>query len=234
MRANPPAENASSQPTATRRPFPLRLVLPLGQLVLCAVLIVIFCGTESLMPASTGTIYVGTKGVFTGRPVSGSDSFPTTHTQQPPAPHITAKGRILASIVLLNVPGDILQMKLMTYGRTHDGWLARAVDTFTSSLLSGSVLALPFWWIVGRGADALIALKRKAIQPRIRFAEAAISFLLLMGGALSSVFGIYAALSGDGSWMVAAAMLLWTLLGGVVVRAWQMQRRNQLAANPRE
>ena len=76
----------------------------------------------------------------------------------------------------------------------------------------------------GRGADALVALKRKVIHPRIRFAEAAISFLLLMAGALFTVMGIYAALSGTGSWMLVAALLMWAWLGGVGVRAWQMQR----------
>ena len=88
------------------------------------------------------------------------------------------------------------------------------------------MLALPLWWIIGRGADALIALKRKAIHPRIRLAEAAISFLLMMAGALFNVMGIYFALFGGGSWALAAAMLLWAVLGGMSVRAWQMQRRN--------
>ena len=151
--------------------------------------------------------------------------------------HITSTGRVLASVWLLNVPGDILQLKLAAYGSSHQGFVARAVDAFTCSSLSSALLALPLWWIVGRGADALIALKRKAIHPRIRFAEAAISFLLLMAGALFSVIGIYFALSGRGSWMLVAASLMWAALGGLGVRAWQMQRRNiaqqggDLAAN---
>jgi hypothetical protein len=77
MPTNLPMENASSQPTATRRHSPVRVVLPLGQLVLCAVLLVMACGPESLMPVSTGagTIYVGAKGVFTG--------CPAIHARQP-------------------------------------------------------------------------------------------------------------------------------------------------------
>lgn len=228
MPANPANENASQEPTVTRRHFPLRLVLPLGQLVLCAVLLVIFCGPSSLMPViRRGTIYVETQAAFTDRPGDG----PAKHAEQPPAPHITATGGVLASVWLLNVPGDILQMKLAAYGSTHQGFVARAVDAFTCSSLSGAVLALPLWWIVGRGADALIALKRKAIHPRIRLAEAAISFLLLMAGALFTVIGIYFALSGRGSWALLAASLMWASLGALGVRAWQMQRRNGLAAN---
>ncbi|HEU5414390.1 MAG TPA: hypothetical protein VFW31_11565 [Candidatus Angelobacter sp.] len=223
MPPTPPTENVPVKHTTARRPFPFRLVLPLGQLVLCAVLLVMVCGPDSLMPViRTGTIYVETKGVFTGYPVSGSESVPAKH-EQPPAPHITATGRVLASVFLLNLPGSILTLKLAAYGSTHQGFVARAVHAFTSSWLSGAVLALPLWWIAGRGADALVALKRKAIHPRIRFAEAAISFLLLMGGALFTVFGIYVALSGAGSWMVAAASLMWAVFGGLGVRAWQMQ-----------
>jgi len=227
MPANPPTDNASRQPTARRR-FPLRLVLPLGQLVVCAVLLVIFCGPGSLMPViRRGTIYVEAQATFTDR----SDDVAATHAAQPPDRHITTTGRVLASVWLLNVPGDILQLKLAAYGSTNSGWLARAVDAFTCSRLSGALLALPLWWIVGRGADALLALKRKAIHPRIRFAEAAISFLLLMGGALFSVIGIYMGLAGTGSWAMVAALLLWAFLGGVGVRARQMQRRYWLAAN---
>ena len=222
-----PTENASSQSTSTRRRFPFRLALPVGQLVLCAVLLVIVCGPESLIPViRTGTIYVETQSNFTDRSGSESGRAHATHAQQQPPPngHITATGRVLASVFLLNLPGSILQTELAAYGGTHQGFVARSVDAFTCSSLSGAVLALPLWWMVGRGADALIGLKRKAIQPRIRFAEAAISFLLLMGGALFTVFGIYVALSGAGSWMLVAASLMWALLGGVGVRAWQMQR----------
>ena len=231
MPPTPPTENAFQQPTATHRRFPLRLVLPLGQLVLCAVLLVIFCGPRSLMPViRRGTIYVETQATFTDR----SDDRPAIHAQQPPDRHITTTGRVLASVWLLNLPGGILEIKLAAYGGTHQGFVARAVDAFTCSRLSSAVLALPLWWIAGRAADALLALKRKAIHPRIRFAEAAVSFLLLMGGALFTVMGIYFALSGKGSWALVAATLLWAVLGGLGVRAWQMQRRNRLAANQRE
>jgi hypothetical protein len=235
MPANPLAENSSSQPAATRRHFPLSLVLPLGQLLLCAVLIVIFCGPESLMSVKTttgtGTIYVETQSTVTDRSGDGPATHVHIHAQQPPNGHVTATGRVLVSVWLLNLPGSILKMKLAAYGSTHQGFVARAVDAFTGSWLSGAVLALPLWWIVGRGADALLALKRKAIHPRIRFAEAAISFLLLMAGALFTVIGIYAALSSSGSWALVVATLLWSFLGGLSVRAWQMQRRNGLAAN---
>jgi hypothetical protein len=232
MPPTPPTGNAPEQATATSRPFPLRVVLPLGQLLLCAVLIVIFCGPESLMPVRTGTIYVETQATFTDR--SGDGPATHAHVQQSPNGHVIATGRVLVSVWLLNLPGSILKMKLAAYGSTHQGFVARAVDAFTGSWLSGAVLALPLWWIVGRGADALIALKRKAIEPRIRFPEAAISFLLLMAGALFTVIGIYFALSAAGSWALTAASLLWALLGGVGVRAWQGQRQNRLAANSRE
>ena len=222
MPSTPPTENPE-QPT--RRHFPLRLVLPLGQLMLCAVLIVTFCGPESLAPvrSGTGTIYLETQSTFTDR--SGEGAATHTHVQQPPSGHVTATGRVLVSVWLLNLPGSILKMKLAAYGSTHQGFVARAVDAFTGSWLSGAVLALPLWWIVGRGADALVAIKRKAMKPRIRFPEAAISFLLLMAGVLFTVMGIYFALSGAGSWALVAASLLWAFLGGFGVRAWNGQHR---------
>jgi len=200
MPPTPPTENAPEQATATRRHFPLRLLLPLGQLLLCAVLLVMACGPESLMPVrtGTGTIYVETQSAFTDRSADGPATH--AHVQQQPNGHVTATGRVLVSVWLLNLPGSILKMKLAAYGSTHQGFVARSVDAFAGSWLSGAVLALPLWWIVGRGADALVAIKRKAMKPRIRFPEAAISFLLLMAGALFTVIGIYFTLSGARPW----------------------------------
>jgi hypothetical protein len=134
-------------------------------------------------------------------------------------------GRVLGSIWALNLPGGVLQMKLAAYGRTHDGWIARAVVAFTCSLLSSSVLALPLWWIAGRGADALLAMRRKLVAPRIRFPEAAISFVLFAGGAFFAVVGIVTLFSGGESALLLLAVLLWSFLGGIGVLARYKQLR---------
>lgn len=73
-------DNTSEQPTPTPRHFPLSVVLPLGQLLLCAALLVIFCGPESLAPVrtGTGTIYVETQSTVTHRSADGPQRTSTS------------------------------------------------------------------------------------------------------------------------------------------------------------
>lgn len=217
------------QRAAMRRTVLFRLALPLGQLLLCAVLIVIVCGPRSLMPvSSTGTIYVKAENGVTER-VSDGPARPA-ETPKPPDRRTWTAGRVLASIWLLNAPGSILTMKLAAYGSTHHGFMARVFDGFASSQLSGSLVALPFWWIAGRGADALLAMRRNVVAPRIHLPETAIAFLLLAGGVLFCILEVVAFFSDRAAPMILAAMALWTFLGGITVRARYKQRRIMQAA----
>lgn len=217
------------QEAATRRPFLFSLVLPLGQLLLCAVLIMIVCGPGSLMPvSSTGTIYVEAKNSVTEHASDGP--VRPSETPTPPNRRIWTAGHVLASIWLLNVPGSMVSMKLAAYGSTHQGFMARVLDGFASSQLSGSLVALPFWWIAGRGADALLAMRRNVIAPRIHLPETAIAFLLLAGGVLFCILEVVAFFSDRAAPMILAAMALWTFLGGITVRARYKQRRIMQAA----
>lgn len=209
---------AGENPRARRR-YSFRLVLPVGQLLLSGVLMLIVCGPRSLIPVRARVGYVAVKVTFTD----------TTATPQHPQSDrwMRIKGQVFSSVWLLNLPGGMLQMKAAAYGINHHGWIAAAMDAISSSSLSSSVLALPFWWIAGRGADALAARRRKLIPLRIRFSEAAVSFVLLMGGALVASVEIVAFVSGNGAAMVLAGMLLWSFLGGIGVRARYLERREE-------
>lgn len=239
--------NDASAPTASvKRPLPFRLVLPLGQLLLCAVLILIVCGPRSLLPVRTRPTGV-VKITFTDRAatqptrdVQPTKTDPTTTGTQPsrraqPTRVVDVEsdrqmritGRVLASIWEINLPGGILQMKMAAYASTHQGWLAKAMDAVSCSPFSCSVLCFPFWWIVGRSADALLARRRKVIAPRIHFVEAAISFLLLAGGVFLTIGALVAFFTGRGEPgfpLAVTVVLLWSFLGGIGVRA----RRDQL------
>jgi len=197
------------------------MVLPLGQLALCAVLILIVCGPRSLIPVRTRAASGVVKITFSDR---ASDP-PSRRPEAPSDLGMRISGRVLGSIWIFNLPGGILQMEAAAYGRTHHGWIGGAMETISCSSLSCSVLCLPFWWIAGRGTDALIAMQRKLIAPRIHFHEAVISFVLLAGGILLAAVGISMFFSGSGSAIFLAALLLWSFLGGIGVRARYQQLR---------
>jgi hypothetical protein len=89
-----------------------------------------------------------------------------------------------------------------------------------------------FWWIAGRGADALIAARQNRLTPRIRWPEAIVGFLLLATGGMF-VFG-FVFFSGparhDLTMQVIGTMaLLWAFLGGLSVAAkivqWRLRKR---------
>src|SRR6185437_10101511 len=150
-------ENASGQTTAPRQSFPFRLVLPLGQLLLCAALILIACG-----------------------PGSFAGSVPPVHgpISAPPARAGVANNLV----VLLNLPGYVLQAPVAAYCKSHHSQLSRYSSAITCGGFGWSVFALPLWWIAGRAIEALLAIRRNVVAPHIHWIEAAISLLLLFFG----------------------------------------------------
>src|SRR6185437_11572470 len=96
MPPSPLTENASGQTTAPRQSFPFRLVLPLGQLLLCAALILIACGPGS---------FIG--------------SMPPVHRPISAPP---GRAGVLANnlVVLLNLPGYVLQAPVAAHCKSHD------------------------------------------------------------------------------------------------------------------
>jgi hypothetical protein len=244
--------NCGGQEAATRHLFRLSLALPLGQLLLSAALILIFCGPGGLMPVSAGTSYVEVTHTATDHNSANDDaeelylerkaaeekdnSERVGRAAAPSSQQERITGRVFASVWLLNLPGGFLQMEAARYARNHHGWIAGALGTFTSSFLCSSVLALPFWWIAGRGADALISLRRNVIAPRIRIPEAAVGFLMLAGAVLLAIAALLAFITGGdklGALLIMMFLLLWCFLGGMTVRARYKQRHIEQPAASR-
>jgi hypothetical protein len=108
------------------------------------------------------------------------------------------------------------------YCRRHPGAFSRYTGVVTRGLFGWSLFALPLWWIAGRGIEALIALRRNVIAPRIHWIEAAISCLLLFFGTVGIVGFFF---NGVGFLPVHLSELLWGFLGGIILLAWRKQRR---------
>jgi hypothetical protein len=221
MTDNANQDRSGGQTTAIKRAFPFRLVLPLSQLLLCAVLIVIFCGPRSLIvfglePASTAPI--------TAASTMKDHSNPASDRRA----QITITDHVLRVIAVVNLPGGVLQVPIMRYSRAHPALAPTIFKIFTSHMLSWSLLSLPFWWIAGRGLDALIAMRRNLLAPLLHWTEGTISFVLLFMGVTAGSVCIWTIATGRGQPGLATlgpCELFWSILGGITVLARSRQRR---------
>jgi len=210
--------SASGQALPDGRPFPFRLVLPLGQLLLCIALILIVCGPRFFM-------------AFGSQPVSATPAVsarePDLRPDQDSARHAQRIDLAFHFLCDLNLPGSVVQAPMAAFTKNHPGRIPRSLEIITRSAFGWSVLAMPFWWIAGRGLEALIATRRKLVAPRIHWSEASISYVFLFGGATLASACLSTIASGrgqDGFLMLASCELLWASLGGITVLARKRQR----------
>jgi hypothetical protein len=236
-----PATTAIS--TDDWRPFPFRRVLPIAQLLLCAVLLWPYRAWIAFEVFSVTPRYSAPR-------VTES----TPHLEIP----LNAEGQIelpakvrnivrahenaFNTVAALNLPGGIVQLPYAIYSADHREWIPGNIDFQTWRALSWPLLALPFWWMAGRGAEALASARRKLLVPRLRWPETVISFLLMAGGATLALGFFFFTDGPDRSdpllrlFSVAGGM--WAVFGSLTVAArlaqWRIRKKNLagLASRP--
>jgi len=83
-----------------------------------------------------------------------------------------------------------------------------------------------FWWIAGRGVDALVASRRKDLVPRIGWLETVVGSLLTVSGVVAAVaIELFARANRSGLDELAGAAGMWAILGGLTVAARIIQSR---------
>jgi hypothetical protein len=115
-------------------------------------------------------------------------------------------------------------------------WMPGDVDFGAWRAITLPFLCLPFWWIAGRGIDALTALTHRQIAPRIRWPEVAVGSVWLAGG-VTLLIGFLVSPPNDKKdvnfFLFAASGGLWALLGSLSViarfRQWRF-KKNQKSA----
>src|SRR5260370_17287202 len=157
--------------------FLFRLALPLGQLVLCALI---------LWPIR-GLIFVkfGLPGI------GGPPSVFRTGLGQMFLEWSLSSGREVAAAI--NVPAAFLQLPTVFLTSDRTIWRPAGVDSQTWNAIALPVLGMVFWWIAGRGADALLAARRKILAPRIGWPEAIVGFILGAGGLTGAIAFVFTA-----------------------------------------
>jgi hypothetical protein len=211
-------------PTATRERRGIRFswILPLGQLTLCALL---------LWPARAWIFF--------------QLGFPRRlNVPSMASPYGGSVAQKLGSwsmdygmetAAVLNLPAGLVQLPYAIFSPNHREMAPRGVDFKTWRAMSWPILGTFFWWIAGRGAEALAASRRRVLIPGIRWVEATIGFLLLASGVTLAVAFVFTAGPDRHDRMlqfVIMAALLWAFLGALpfTAKILQWRLRKKLAA----
>jgi len=88
----------------------------------------------------------------------------------------------------LNLPSILVQLPYVILNPAKQEWIPRGMNFRIWRAISWPLLGILFWWIAGRGIEALIATRRRLIRPNITWIEttvgAALCAFLRGGGCL--------------------------------------------------
>jgi hypothetical protein len=131
----------------------------------------------------------------------------------------------MSAPAVLNIPCSLLGLlrrEAVPLGMLPEFWRS----------VSWPFFGIIFWWIAGRGIEALVASRRGLLSPSITWIEVFVACLVVALGALIWAFF----LSDDHAGFVfpwpsaVAASGLWILLGGTTIVAriaqWRIRRRS--------
>jgi hypothetical protein len=216
---------------AEYRPFPFRRVHSIAQLLLCVLLLWPYRGWIgwNLFGVIIHSDVPQRRTVINGDielPMQPDRAFDQWRRRQDNAMDMVAS---------LNLPGGVMQI---IFSEDHRVWDPGHVDFKVWNAISFPVFALPFWWMAGRGAEALSAARRKLLLPRIGWTATIISFLFIVGGAALAIGFLFSEgpdRADPQLQLLAAGAAMWSVLGSLTVVArlaqWRI-KKNALAPVP--
>jgi hypothetical protein len=224
---NMPLDAIRTAPVQTKesqasKGFPFRLALPLGQLVLCAVILLPIRGYIFYELGLTRLAGPALPFQF-----GGSLLRPFAEWSQQTG---------MTTVAALNLPAGLVQLPYAIFSSGHVEFTPGAVSFRVWRAVTWPVLGTLFWWLAGRGAEAFVAALSGRLAPRLRWIETVVACAIVaVCGAITVGSSLNAnTVRGDETLIiVAAGSAMWTLLGGlaVVARILQWRTRKKLRAN---
>jgi|ERR1700722_4886295 hypothetical protein len=137
------------------------------------------------------------------------------------------KERRLWTPTLLDIPVRLLALPYAIHNPDKTEWTPNGMDFKTWRAISWPLVGMIFWWIAGRGVEALLAARRNMIEPPLNWAEAAIGIILLVWGLMTLIASMFTIkYESEIPWvLMLVSGALWLALGGSVVAARVAQRR---------
>jgi hypothetical protein len=215
---------------AGTRDFRFRFVLPVAQLLLCLAVLWPMRGTialearASIRASRSSSRFDISPPAYprTILPVSGEELL---------LPRI--RERLLWIPSMLNLPSALVQIPQAIWSSTHQAWAPKYMDFLTWRAISWPVIGVLFWWVAGRGVDALIAARHRLISPSISWAETALAAATVACGAIFCMLPFVGKIDPDDagrSWhLLSMAGAMWVLLGCSTIAArvvqWRCRRK---------
>jgi len=150
-------------------------------------------------------------------------------------PYVFAS-HVMEAVTGINLPGVLLQLPFAILRSDHEIWRPPGVSVQLWRGITFPVSGLVFWWIAGRAAEALVAIKYGQLMPKIGWVETVVGFLVMAAGATflgGMLFGVSPSQRDWESTRLAAAGGLWALLGALSVVArfqqWRFLKKQKAA-----
>ena len=137
--------------------------------------------------------------------------------------------------VVLNFPVVVAQVPYLLVRRRE--WLPQGMLIETWRALSWPLAGLIFWWLAGRGIEALLASFRSTLHPRLSWMEVTWAIVLLVVGVVTLIGTVTSTPDDRRDKDFMALMyggLLWGVLAGLTVtarfRQWRIHKSKAAAS----
>jgi hypothetical protein len=135
--------------------------------------------------------------------------------------------RLLAPAAL-NLPVGIVQLPYAIASPSKQEWIPDGMFVHYWRAITWPLAGILFWWIAGRAIEALLAVRRSQICPKIRWIEFVFGSVFVCLGVIMIV-GIATSTPDDRKdmWFMGMAIgaMLWGTQGGLIVAARVLQWR---------
>ncbi len=219
--------------------LPFRRVLPIAQLLICVIV---------LWPSRYFLLWQVSQSVREYLPARAQQqqSGPTINIEIPsltPEQQKTADRAArmedlrMAVAPMLNLPVGIIQLPYALAHSTPEGkeWIPRGMMFTTWRALSWPIFGVFFWWLAGRGIDALRAARKSILVPRITIPET-IFAVIFLGIGVVAIVGILTSTPDDRRDVNFLAFLaggfLWGIIAALMIAARFLQWRLKKRATP--
>jgi len=132
--------------------------------------------------------------------------------------------------LVLNLPAGALSVPYAAFSRDKTEWTPRGMSRWYWRPICWPTVGLLFWWLAGRGLEALLAAVRKEVKPVLGAVGIASGVYCMLIGFVSALMYVCFPEPGAGPEAPSRGLMLfsgivWILLGATTVYAFLMQRR---------
>jgi hypothetical protein len=139
------------------------------------------------------------------------------------------RDRLMTVPMVLNIPVLFLQLPYIVNTSDKREWIPFGIDFRIWRAVTWPILGSFFWYFGGRGLEALLAARRRSVEPRMTLPETLVGLIFSIGGLLlifSFVWEFRAGVPADDFLTaVPGTVMIWASLGSFIVVAKLAQLR---------